>query len=142
MTKVRRCHECGIGTVRQVAKKGRVARFKNMPSLEIPATIKIPTCDKCGAEWLDAKTSARIDSALEEVYRAELQKRVGQAMDAITAHVSQRKLEALLGLSQGYLSKLKSGEREPSAELVGNLALIAKDPTKRLRELERFWAAA
>ena len=46
----------------------------------------------------------------------------------------------LLGLSQGYLSRLRSGGGNPSPELVSNLALLAQDPKTRLSELERYWA--
>jgi transcriptional regulator with XRE-family HTH domain len=54
--------------------------------------------------------------------------------------MSQRKLELLLGLSQGYLSRLRAGKGAPSPELVSHLALIAHDPKVRLLELERYWA--
>ena len=49
------------------------------------------------------------------------------------------RLESLLGLSKGYLSKLRAGDRDPSPELVSDLALIAHDPDGRIQELERFW---
>lgn len=44
-----------------------------------------------------------------------------------------------MGLSQGYLSKLRSGDRDPSAELVSQLALISSDPKKRIKELVMYW---
>jgi hypothetical protein len=113
-----------------------------MPDLEIPAEVKIPTCDRCGAEWLDHATARAIDRSLERVYREELRDRFRRAIDAIVKHVSQRKLEALLGLSQGYLSKLRAGDRDPSPELVSDLALLARDPARRVRELEQFWSTS
>lgn len=138
--KMKRCHECGIGQVVAVAHSGRFMRYKTLPQVEIPADIAIPTCNNCGAEWLDEKTSSTIDAALEVVYRGELRRRVRTAIETIVAHVSQRQLEALLGLSHGYLSKLKAGDRDPSPELVSDLALIARDPKTRVVELEQFWA--
>ena len=137
--KARRCHECGIGDVRPQAASGRVARYKNISKLPIPGDLLIPTCINCGAEWLDEEAARALDAALEVAYRAELQNRAQRAIEAITLHVSQRKLEHLLGLSQGYLSKLRARSRGPSAELVSQLALIAHNPKDRLRELEQYW---
>jgi NMD protein affecting ribosome stability and mRNA decay len=139
-SKQRRCRECGTGQIRKVARFGRRASYKNMPDLEIPAQVKIPTCNRCGAEWLDQATARAIDRALEHVYRDELRQRFRRSIDAIVKHVSQRKLETLLGLSQGYLSKLRAGDRDPSPELVSDLALIARDPANRVQELEQFWS--
>jgi hypothetical protein len=61
-------------------------------------------------------------------------------IDLITEHISQRRLEMIVGLSQGYLSRLRAGHGTPSPELVGFLALIAHDPDGRLCELQRLWA--
>lgn len=137
--KERRCPECGIGKIRPFKGPGRFARYKTMSKLEIPADLLLPTCDNCGAEWMDEKVAKALDEALDEVYRAELRSRVVQSIEAITKYVSQRKLESVLGLSQGYLSKLRSGDRDPSAELVSQLALISRDPKRRVNELVTYW---
>ena len=106
-----------------------------------PKSIRpaFPTCDNCGAEWLDEKTAEELDKVLDAAFRKELRARAVKALESITKHLSQRSLESLLGLSQGYLSKLKSGDRDPSAELVSQLALISKDPKKRILELKVYW---
>jgi transcriptional regulator with XRE-family HTH domain len=88
---------------------------------------------------MDEKTAEALDQALEESFREVLQERARKAIEKISRHVSQRKLELLLGLSQGYLSKLRSGDRVPSAELVSQLALISRDPGNRISELESYW---
>jgi hypothetical protein len=137
--KKRLCKNCGIGEIRPLAKKGRFARYKSMPRLAIPSDLTIPTCNHCGAEWLDANTAKALDKALDAEFREELRQRAIRAIEEIGKYVSQRKLEALLGLSQGYLSKLRSGDRDTSAELVSQLALISKDPKHRVHELEIFW---
>jgi len=137
--KARRCHECGIGKVKPLRVKGRYARYKTMPRLEIPKNVAIPTCDNCGAEWMDEEAAQALDKALDKAFRAELRSRAEKAIEALSKHVSQRRLEKLLGLSQGYLSKLRSGDRDPSAELVSQLAMLSKDPRRRIHELEAFW---
>lgn len=58
------------------------------------------------------------------------------ALDRLQHAISQRDLERLLGLSAGYLSKLKSGKRT-SGPLAAVLLLLAFDPD-RLGELKRL----
>jgi transcriptional regulator with XRE-family HTH domain len=48
---------------------------------------------------------------------------------------SQRSIERLLGLSQGYLSRLGRGAGNPSPALIALLTLLANDPN-RFAELE------
>jgi transcriptional regulator with XRE-family HTH domain len=48
---------------------------------------------------------------------------------------SKRSIERLLGLSQGYLSRLGRGAGNPSPALIALLTLLANDPT-RFAELE------
>ena len=76
----------------------------------------------------------------KEAFLTDLRTRARVAIDILSHHSSQRRLEHLLRLSQGYLSRLRAGVSNPSAELVANLAMLCQDPPTRLLELERFWA--
>ncbi len=69
----------------------------------------------------------------------ELRRSVRSEIDRLTLYISQRNLERLVGLSQGYLSRLRTGAGTPSVNLVCTLALLAKDPKGRLSELEQYW---
>ena len=138
MKAARRCHECGTGKVVPVAKAGRQERYRTL-MLEIPAYVEIPTCDNCGAEWMDPATARAIDEALKSVYQASLRTLLNKALIKIRARTSMRRVERLLGLSEGYLSKVSNSRSEPSAELVSNLGLISMNPTSRLHDLETFW---
>lgn len=135
----RECPKCGAKKVRRRARPGRTTPFRNMQALAVPEDFGIPTCGRCHHEFLDDETSAALQPLLQAAYQRALQRRVRQAIDAVTRYTSQRRLEQLLGLSQGYLSRLRAGAGTPSPELVSNLALIARDPPTRLRELERYW---
>jgi transcriptional regulator with XRE-family HTH domain len=79
---------------------------------------------------------------MERVYRETLRRLVQRSIEELTQQVEQRLVERLLGLSEGYISKLKRGEREPSADLAAHLATLARNPKKRLRELEETWEHA
>jgi hypothetical protein len=141
--KPRRCRECGEGTIRPLAKKGRRMPFRNMTALAVPSTLAIPTCDNCGNEFIDPKTAEAIDEALQGAYADELHKRLVAAVDLIlkTTEIPQRRLEQLLGLSVGYISRLRAGRGDASAQVVSALALLAQDPKRRLKELDQLWAS-
>ena len=135
-----RCPTCGTGRVRDLARSGRTLPFRTMKAISIPADLEIPTCDNCGETWLDELATTRLQDALESQFRVIVRGRFVAALDEIVRFVSQRKLEERIGLSQGYLSKLRSGVRDASPELVSLLGLIAIDPGARITELSQFWA--
>jgi hypothetical protein len=137
--KPRRCRNCEKGTIRLVAKAGRKERYRNI-LIEVPADLPIPTCDNCATEWMNESTAASLDAALESTYRGEVRKRFDKLLRAILEVINQRRLESIVGVSDGYISKLKRGEREPSMEFVTHMALIAKDPAGRVREVEKYLA--
>lgn len=129
-----RCLECGKGTVRLTATVGRKTRYKQLPELEIPETLEIPTCDVCGEEFYNADLAEQLDKALEQIYREQLARIASEAIDELVRHAPQSSIERHLGLAQGYLSKIRSGTRRPSADLALHLAMIALDPANRLQE--------
>jgi hypothetical protein len=137
----RRCRECDKGTIRLVATPGRTWRYRRM-MLDVPADFEIPTCDACGEEWLDPKRADALDELLQGQYRDRLVALFERAIEVLSRHRSQRALERLLGLSQGYLSKILAGKKVPSEPLVTEVVLIAKSPDERLREVEATWGKA
>ncbi|CAM3200248.1 hypothetical protein G4177_03090 [Corallococcus sp. ZKHCc1 1396] len=131
---------CNKGEVREVARPGRRTHFRNIPDLEIPADVSIPTCSACGEEWIDEEVAARLDDAMEEVYRAVVAAKVEGAIRDLKPFIAQRDLEQLLDLSGGYISKVKSG-KETSASLVSVLMLLAEAPRQRIDALRNLWMA-
>ncbi len=132
------CAECGERAVAPRAVAGRTSPWKQFASLPIPADVQIPTCSKCGAEWIDRKTAAVLDAVLEEAAEERLVRLARNALEDLGTSMSQRDLEFDLGLSAGYLSKVKHGKETPSAQLVGLLALLASRPA-RLDQLAHIW---
>jgi len=140
MTATFRHPECG-GTVRPFAGPGRRQRHRYI-WLPVPSDLAISTCSNCGEEFIDPADAQRIDNIMGDVYRSEMKGRIAAAFSAIAAaKVEQSAVEVALGLSTGYLSKVKQGARDPSADLVSQLALLAKDPRKRVNELLKYWGA-
>ena len=122
-----------------VARAGRLTMYRNL-ELEVPAHVVVPTCAKCGAEWIDEAAAKALDEALERVYESKLRTRLDAALEKILSEEgSQARVERVLGVSPGYLSKLKLGRRSPSAEIVSALALVSASPKRRLAELDNFY---
>ena len=138
-TTIRRCGQCGARAVVGVARAGRLTMYRNL-ELEVPAHVVVPTCAKCGAEWIDEAAAKALDEALERAYESKLRTRLDAALEKILSEEgSQARVERVLGVSPGYLSKLKLRKRSPSAEMVSALALVSTSPKRRLAELDNFY---
>ena len=129
------CPCCGYASLRLAARAGRVLRYRNT-ALTLPADLRLPACRRCKYEPL--APGALPPELLESMYRADLRHRAAVAITLVQSHRSQRRLELLVNLSQGYLSRLRAGDGVPGAPLVSLLALLAAHP-QLLGELERYW---
>lgn len=138
-TKAFRCVECGEGMVRPLAKAGRQSKYRTL-TLPIPATLEIPTCDHCGAEWMGDSAAEALDASLEAEYRRRMRDLVTAAMDKLAkSDISKAFVERLLGLAQGYISHLTTtGDKTPSEALALDLALLAQDPS-RVEFAQELW---
>lgn len=134
----RLCGECGKRTVVPLAVAGRTSPWKHFPALPISADIEIPTCSNCGAEWIDRKTAEKIDADLARAAGERLSKVARDAIEVLGDSFNQRDLERDLGLSAGYLSKVKHGKETPSTSLMALLTLLAARPA-RLEQVTRVW---
>ena len=130
-----RCPCCGYASLRPCARAGRVLRYRNT-ALTLPAELRLPACRRCKYEPLGL--GAVPLELLESLYRADLRHRAAVAIARVQGHRSQRRLELLINLSQGYLSRLRAGHGVPGAPLVSLLALLAAHP-QLLGELEDYW---
>jgi hypothetical protein len=134
------CAACGKGRVVPRAAPGRRFRYQMMPALEIPDSLRLPTCERCGELWLDATATRRLESALRKAYARELATRTERALRVLSARYPNRELETLLGLSQGTLARLEGSCEAPSAALTGLLMLLAEAPS-RVAKLRALWEA-
>ncbi len=135
-----KCIRCGAKSVKPRTGVGRTTRFRTMPTMPIPDHIVIPACGRCKSEYFDDETNETLAPQLQEAFLIDLRIRARIAIDILSHHISQRKLEQMTGLSQGYLSRLRAGASNPSPELIAHLAMLCQDPPKRLAELQDFWA--
>ena len=133
-----RCPHCRAKAVRGRPGAGRTTVYKTLPCLPLPSELLIPTCSRCRALFLP--TNQKTGVLLHLLYVAELRQRAQLAISTLRDVRSLRKLERLLGVSQGYLSKLRAGTSNPSPELTLLLGLLASSPKPMLRRADAFWA--
>ena len=133
-----RCPKCGAKAVKPRKRPGRTTRYRNIGALPIPADFPLPTCGRCAAEFLSPPTCEHLQALLFASYQAALRTAAATLVTTATARVSQRKLEDLLGVSQGYLSGIKSGSRQPSSAFVALLYLVTQPGA--VAELERYFS--
>ena len=131
---------CGSGTVRASSGSGRTWAFKDIPDLPVPDSAHIPTCDHCGEEFIDKETEESIIPLLEQAYTNALAEKFEAAIFALRkAGLSQLDIEREIGLSDGYISKLKAGKntRRPLASFI---ILVASNPSI-LSAVKKLWHA-
>lgn len=126
------CKKCKKGRYRPVQTQV-VGRFRCEPALELPPG-SVQRCNRCGDS-----TDLIVTDALLAAYRSALRSRAQLLLRQLP--VSMRSLERQLGLSQGYLCRLKSGHGNPSEQLISVLVLLTDKPQDRLGQLRRFWAS-
>jgi hypothetical protein len=107
-----------------------VSTFETWTALQITSLFEDRVCPTCKA------TVRRINT---EGYRALLRAQAAEAIAKLKGRISGRRLEKLLRISQGYLSRV-SGKGTPSELLVALLVLLAANPIL-VGELEQYWTA-
>ncbi len=134
-----RCPSCDRGELVPEAVEGRRWSYRNLPDIELPADLVIPTCSECGESVIDRALAGVLDRVLAPEYERQLREKAESALELLAqTGIRQRDLEPLLGLSAGYLSKVKKG-KDSSAQLVATLMLLAVDPTL-IERLRRLWS--
>lgn len=136
----RPCPSCERGTLTSLGGKGRYFPHRIFRELELPEDVELPTCDSCGKIIFNPKVATAFDEGMSRAYQARLSQLIAESLTVLTPEfVTQQDLERVLGLSRGYISKLKGG-KESSPAIAGLLGLLSVDPQARLSELNEFWA--
>ena len=96
---LRRCIHCGTKAVKPRKGIGRTICYWTMPCMQIPNDILVPTCGRCKSEFLDEDAVAMLAPSLQSAYLQSLRIRTRIAIDILSKHISQRRLELVLGFS-------------------------------------------
>lgn len=134
------CCRCGASAVVKSTGIDRTIPYRTLPALPLPSDLVIACCKRCKSLFPEQSAPDELRLRLQALYMESLQSRIRTALAVLKQSISQRRLELLLGVSQGYLSRLKAGAGNPSSELVLLLALLSLDPARHLATLQQFWA--
>ncbi len=129
------CPSCERGFLEDRGGSGRFFPLRGFGELELPADVLLPTCNFCHQFIPGPSDAQRFDEGMQRAYQARLAEMIGQAVSTLTDQaITQQDLELRLGLSRGYISKLKGG-KDSSRVMAALLGLLAADPVGRLKEL-------
>lgn len=132
------CATCGVGKITPKAGRGRYLPYRTLPAVELPESLALPSCQHCGELWLDARATQALEDALQARYSQALATWAVNAVELLTDRLPARELETLLGLSPGYVSKVRSGKARPNPALVMLLMLLSSRP-KLLSTVRALW---
>lgn len=138
-TKPTPCGACGEGMLRPTDIQGRMLAHRDEPRVPVREAVVVPVCDHCGDIRLDDEQTAALEAALERSYD---QTRIEQQVVLIEhltneLNLSQTVLEHILGVSPGYVSKLRRGEKPASAPTYRLMYVLHAAPREALRALAR-----
>ncbi len=142
MTAAGKCPHCQRLGVRPRTGTGRTIAYRVFADLALPDDVPIATCGKCGATYFDAATTAALGPTLKNQYNKRLLELARVALRKLKPHLSHRRLERLMSVSQGYLSRVQTKPVCVSAPLVALLMMLAESPIAQLAALRRCWDSA
>ena len=119
---------------RPIAKSGgRIGPRRSWPN-----HARRNSCSSCGSEWINREVAEKLDAALSKAAAARRLQLVQESLAELRPRLQQQELERLLGLSGGYVSKVKHGKEDPSDYLVAAMLLLASRP-EAVEQLKRSW---
>lgn len=132
-----RC-ECGTLVVWKTGP-GRVSEYRRGVSLPVPEEFGIPTCPKCGEQYLTVKRGAELTEAQRPAYEAWQREQCEPLINSIRQRhsITLRQLESVCGVSATYLSKVLHSKREVSTTLLRLLEALDRHPSEVERHLKR-----
>lgn len=133
----RTCYFCGEGTIAVRNVRGHELPYKDARAVRIEQDVEVPTCDICGEMLPDEAATGKLEKALSVSYASMRRRQLLEEIDRILAEldISQTELERILGVSPGYVSKIKTGRRTPEPVLFRFLHLLNSDPRAAVRSL-------
>jgi len=134
------CTVCGEGAIESRAEPGRIVTHHGL-RFEIPATVAIPTCNNCGERFYNDDVAKRVDMALDEELQARRLRVIRRAVTELERLTTRSRIERLLDISPGYLSKLMNGKKPATHRMAVLLDTLAQEPGKNLDRTIRVFEA-
>lgn len=126
------CPSCGSGTVALRSIAGRKASALLGVSVELPASLELPTCDACLAYSVPASSDDAYEEAVNRAL-ADWQVTHVTAMvdDLIQQHeVTRRRVAGALGITPSYLSNVTAGAKQAGLTVLRLLHAFVTNPVE------------
>lgn len=109
-----------------MAKAGRTREYVRGVHLPVPADFEIPTCDRCGDEFMSPEISEQLDQTMKGLLCA----RFAESVQIIVGRhgVSQLQVEDAARVTRSYFSHVCAGRKEPSGTLALLLEIFERFP--------------
>lgn len=137
-TKHKRCPACEKGTVTPIPTQTPMP-YRHVTALRPAWPVNVPTCDQCREQFINTATARSLDAALEAALQSRQTQLLSDAIERLGTVRTQRQWEKRLGLSPGYLSRLKTG-KDGSVVLTTLLGLLGQAPARQWRQVEDLWS--
>lgn len=137
-TRSKRCPLCEKGTVSPVPSREPMP-FRHVTALQPAWPVRVPTCDRCHERFINTATARALDEALEAALATLHRKLVVEAIERLGGVHTERQWEKRLGLSPGYLSRLKAG-KESSVALTTLLVMLGQSPARQWSQIGALWS--
>lgn len=105
--------------------------------VELREDLILPTCDSCGEHRLNEEDTERLDEALKRSYREQRREEQRELIESVTGRLAQTEIEQILGLSSGYISKAKRGEKTLHSSTYRALLVLDEHPEAWLSTISR-----
>lgn len=132
------CVACG-GRVAEKNLSGEAWPYRDIRDLRIDEGVWIPACTSCGESFLEAEESRRLGEALEWSYVVRREQETSALMGSIVRQtgLSQGEIEQILGVSTGYLTRVRHREVPVSPQTYRFLQVLHEEPYMVLSALSR-----
>ena len=124
--KPKRCGNCGSNNVKKSSLTGLVVPWKDYPAAYlIDHSDNFLRCQKCGESMLSANDMKAFDALIKESINQQVNLFIDKVLER--EKCNQGELAQHLGVTQEYLSEIKSGRKTPSFQTFNFLKTLAID---------------
>jgi ribosome-binding protein aMBF1 (putative translation factor) len=121
--KVKRCGNCGSNEVRPQDQKNKAFPFKDYSNVYLRRSLVVPECTICHELVMSAGMISELTEALKQSVSEDVRSFIKTILER--EECSQADLATHVGVTEEYLSEIKSGRKQPAFQTYNILKLVA-----------------
>ncbi|OFZ18046.1 MAG: hypothetical protein A2Z20_08005 [Bdellovibrionales bacterium RBG_16_40_8] len=119
------CGNCGSKNIKAVDYEGQSMPWKDYRAVLLTETFEALQCQKCNELILNAKQARSLDAVVESAITHQINIFIKMILQR--EHCTQIDLASHLGITEVYLSEIKSGKKIPRFQTFNFLKTLALD---------------